>query len=531
MRFKTVFATVAAAVFCWLLPGATGWCLDMDDVGTLLDRAEKHLRLGVVDKGAGRSFEEAQRLVATAEERLTEINPPQAEAQALMLELETVREDVEIFSELYEERFYGLFPLARLISQNLSEDEGFVFTEQLYHPPDVAAVNFAIHGILNQIGKYSHPHVVITSRSVDRHLENIVLEALLRDRRSTPIGRRTLVRALSREDLKAFDRGEIDIHLMNNMLNALNLVDLMLVTVDKPAELAGITTRRVSGDYYIRGEVVQGSPVDASPIIRGESFEFFGFARDRRDQLPFIIGTGMFLLTVAMVWAAMTPWGLEKPLRIFYRLFIGVVLFVYGLLFIIIAVALLRKIIPDSTSMANQAMWWPAVLGYCTILTGGLFAWIGQALLTDVIPGARGGRAVGAIFGIVALGTCTYFIMPMLLLDGSLGFVNVIPTVLSCVSLAVVFGLAARTGPPVPHYFMAGPLLIAPLAGSWMLKAVPEQLWALAGICGFLCLVAGVRHRIMVARGMEEKEPSAEEAAQADKEILVRLSKKIMKRD
>lgn len=418
-----------------------------------------------------------------------------------------------------------------MISQKKTEDEGFAFTEQLYHPPDVAAVNFALHGFLKQIGTHNHPHVLITSRPTDRQLENVVLDALLRDGRSSPIGSRMLVRKMRQDDLEALDRGEIDPSLVNRIISALNLSDMILVTVDKPAALQDATVRRVRGDYYIRGEVVQGSPVDASPTILGQRFEYFGFARDRRNQHLHIIGTSLLLLLLAVTWATITPWRLKERLKLFYRLSIGIVLFVFGRLFIIVVVAMLRRIIPESTAMAASAMWWPAVLGFCTILAGGFVAWMGQAFLTDIVPGARGERAVGAIFGLVALGACSYFVTPMLLLDGSYGFYNIIPLILSCVSLAVLFGFSARAGPPVPHYFMVGPFLLSLVAGSLILGAQPKQLWTMTGLSGFLYFTAWVRHRIKVAHGTEELKPSAEDAAQADMQRLIKLGKKIMKKE
>jgi hypothetical protein len=530
MRINIFFILAIFTVSILFFNISSGWGTESDEIRGLLDRAEAYIQIGVVDKGAGRSFEEAMRLVKTAGELQAKLDPSRAKTKTLALEIETIRKEIEIFSELYEERFYGVFPLARLISQKLSEDEGFAYTEQLYHPPDVAAVNFAMHGLLNQIDNHNHPHVVITSRPSDHHLENVVLEALLRNGRSTPISSRRLVRELSQDDLDAFNRGEIDLPFIDRMLTALNLVDMIMITVDKPAEPEDATARRVRGDYYIRGEVVQGSTVDASPIVLGESFEYYGYARDRRNQHGLIVGTDLLLLLLAIVWAVITPWLLHKPLKMFYRISIGIGLFIYGRIFIIVVVAVLRKAIPDSTSMAASAIWWPAVLGYCAILAGGLLAWIGQALLSIYLPSILGERAVGSIFGLVALGVCSYFVTPLLLLDGSHGFYNIIPLVLLSTSLAVLFGFAARTGPPVPHYFMVGPLLIAPLAGTVILRALPEHLWPLVGLSGLLCLAALVRHRIMVARGTEELEPSAEEAAEADQQRLIKLGKKLVKK-
>ncbi|MGB5392004.1 MAG: hypothetical protein WBP10_17645, partial [Thermoanaerobaculia bacterium] len=147
-----------------------------------------------------------------------------------------------------------------------------------------------------------------------------------------------------------------------------------------------------------------------------------------------------------------------------------------------------------------------------------------------IVPGARGARAVGSMFALVALGAGSYFVAPLLLLDGSRGFANLLPFVLASVSLAMLFGLAARTGPPVPHYFTIGPLLVAPLVGVCLLTASPGLLWAMVALNGFLCLAAWVRHRYALAHGTEEPEPSPEEAAQTDQERIVKLGQHLTKK-
>lgn len=529
MRIKFLFHKTILVVCGFLLSVGTVQGSESVDIVKLLDQAENLLKVGVVDKGAGRSFEEAGQLVEIAAERLAGLDPSLPETRVLTSEMEAVRENIKIFSELYEDRFFGVLPLARLISRKLVDNEGFAFTEQLYHPPEVAAVNFAMRGFLNQVGNHDHPHVFITSQPVDRHLETVVLEVLLRDGRSTPIGRRKIVRVIDEEGLDAFARGEIDAKLVDRFLSALNLVDLIVITVDTPEEPDRTTVRRVRGDYYIKGEVVQGSLVDASPVVLTERFEYYGFARDRRSQHWLIKITELLMLLLAMACSSLVPWGLKEPLRIFYRLSIGFVLFLYGHFFTLAVVTLLRRFIPESSAMAASALWWPGSLGVIVILGSGLLAWIAQAFLTDIIPGERGERAVGTIFGLSSLGSCSYFVTPMLLLDGISGVANVIPLVLASVSVAALFGFAARTGPPVPHYFMSGPLLLAPMAGISILMASPKNLWTVAGVNAIFCLFAWIRHRLMVRHGTEELEPSPEEAVQVDQQILVKLSKKIIK--
>ncbi|MGB5173236.1 MAG: hypothetical protein WBQ30_00705 [Thermoanaerobaculia bacterium] len=504
---------------------------DSSGVDDLLDRAEALLRLGVAEKGASRAFEESLDLVEIAAKSLAETDLSPAERRALLLEIEAVREDLELLIELYEERFYGVFPLARLIIPTLLTDEGLGLTEQLFHPPEVAAVEIAARRLSNQIGSRDQPGVVFRSSPADRRLENVTSEVLLRDGRSNPILRRGLVAALSAEELDAFDRGEIDLQMIDRLLATVDAVSLVVVTVGPSVEIDdGGVTILLRGDLYLPGEVVQGSAVGASLVVRTASYVSFGSVRDRRDQFWPILGTELLLLVLAIAWAVRVPWSVGQPLTMFYRFAIGTALFLFGRTFVVVAVLLLRRVIPDSSAMVAAAWWWPALLGLLAILGGGLVAWIGQAWLTDIVPGARGARAVGSMFALVALGAGSYFVAPLLLLDGSRGFANLLPFVLASVSLAMLFGLAARTGPPVPHYFTIGPLLVAPLVGVCLLTASPGLLWAMVALNGFLCLAAWVRHRYALAHGTEEPEPSPEEAAQTDQERIVKLGQHLTKK-
>ena len=519
MHFIKIYFRIFVFICGVLLSATASSATDSSEVNELLDQAEALMHMGVADKGASRSFEVAGALVERAADRFKELDLSPDESRSLSLELEAVQQDLRILTELYAERFYGIFPLVRLISSTSLEDEGLAFTEQMDHPPDAAAVETATRKLLNQIEKYRHPHIVVTSVPADRRLENVVSELLLRDGRSTPQSRRALIAALSEEDLAALDRGEINSQLVDRLNAALDSVNLIVLTVGQPAVLDNASVRSLQGDYYIHAK-----------SVRSESFEHFGFARDRRDQLRSIKVASLLLFVLAVAWSAFVPWSPTKPMKIFTRVIIGAAFFIFGRVFITVAVTFLRKTIPDSSAMIAAAWWWPALVGLLAIIGGGLVAWIGVAMLSNKLPGARGARAVGSMFALVALGACTYFVTPLLLLDGSRGLVNLVPFVATSVGLAVVFGLAARTGPPVPHYFTVGPLLLAPLAGISLLMASPRLLLVVTALTAVLCLAAWIRHRVKLTRGTEEPEPSAEEAALADQQKLINISQKITRK-
>jgi len=72
--------------------------------------------------------------------------------QRLGREIAAIDENLDLLVELYEDRFFGVFPLVRLAIPFLLADEGFALTEQLFHSPKEAAVRSATKALLNQIG-------------------------------------------------------------------------------------------------------------------------------------------------------------------------------------------------------------------------------------------------------------------------------------------------------------------------------------------------------------------------------------------
>lgn len=495
-----------------------------------LDRVELLLRLGVVEKGAGQSFEEASDLLRAAREHLALPGLTAEDRQELEREIAAVEENLDLLVEIYEDRFFGVFPLVRFTIPFLLTDEGFAFTEQLFHPPEEAAVRSATRALLNQIGTFFHPHVVIRSLSNDRRLEILAFENLLQGGRTTPHTRREIIEALSETELGSFDRGEFDPEIVDHLRIAFDAANLLVLTFAAPVEFDDVFAIPLRADYYIPGETVQGAQTDATLEIITESARYLGFARDRRDQSRPIIGLQLLLLVLAAVWATQVQWSLRRTMPAPFRMAIGLALFVAGRIITITTVYLLQRVTPDPSAMAAASWWWPASLGLMAVVGGGMVVWIGQARLTNIVPGARAAPAVGSIFALTAMGSSSYFVSPLLLFDSSHGSTNLAALVIASISLAYLFGLAVRTGPPVPLYFAIGPLVLAPMLGVVLATVSSALLWVSVIASGALALAAWLRHRWAVAHGTEEPEIDPAAAAAADQKRLTELQEKFKKK-
>lgn len=367
---------------------------------------------------------------------------------------------------------------------------------------------------------------------MSRKSEVIAFDVLARAGATIPVSRRDLVKAIKPSQLAAFDAGNMNQQTILHIMNALNAESLIVAKLAQDTGSGlGLVKFTLRGDHYLRGEAVQGSPLEASPVLRVGTIVSYGSILDRRLQFWPIVLVECLLLLISVIWASGIHWSLERRLSIFYRVMIGLGLFAFGRFFALASVFMLNRIAPSPEALLTAAWWWPCLLGLLIILGSGCVAWVAQAQITNVIPGVRGARAVGTIFGLSALGGMSQFVAPVLLLEEAAGYAVLIPFFLCGLMLAVLFGFAVRTGPPVPHYFAFGPLLIGSFIGFALLKVSSALLWMVTLATSVLCVAAVIRHFYAVARGVEEPELSSEAAAEADTERLMKLSKRLARKD
>ena len=525
-------STVLGVMFALplLLASAMATATGAAEVHSLLNQAESQLALGIAEKGAGDGLEKAMDLVAQAETTIQRAAPTQREKAGLQREARELREQLEVMIELYQDRFYAAYPLTRLLLPTLLKDEGFAVEEQLFHPPEIAAVEVAARKFSSKVAGIDTPKIVVRSQPGDVVLENVALSTLSMEGATIPINRRALFRTLGSDGLAEFDAGNITQSMLTRLMSSLNTESLLVATVQQGAgNKDDLVMYGLLGHLYLRGEALSGSPADASPAVRVSAISSWGMVVDRRAQFwpILLLEAGMLLAAIGI--AARTRWSVLQPLKPLYRMAVGAGLYVYGRGFIIAVITLMGSRAPDPSDMVAAGWWWPALLGLNIVVLPGLLAWLGQARMTEVIPGSRGARAVGTIFGLSALGCASYFVAPILLMQETAGYLSLALFVFSCVGLAILFAFAVRTGPPVPLWFAPAPLLVAPLLGTALLMLDIGWLAGIAAVTTLLYLAATARHRYAVAHGIEEPEPSEEAAAEADQERLMKLRAKLKK--
>lgn len=493
----------------------------------LLDRAETQIWLGIANKGASDAFEEGLELVEQASVLLDSSNLPVPRQRHLEMQVDDVREQLEVLIDFHDDRFFGFYPLARLLQPTLLAEEGLAVTEQLFHPPEIAAIEIAARKFSDAVVNVDIPRVVIRSTPRNTTLENVAHSALARGSTTVPVSRRNLLKVLGTKGMESFDAGQTNSDMLVKIMFELNVESLIVLDIS-PGVGNGkdLVKYALRGDLYQHGEAIQGSGLDATPALRVARIVSFGTVLDRRDQFWPIILLQSALLIAAALFATRIHWSTERQLNPLLKAGFGICLFAIGRGFSIACIVFLGRIGPDPNALVAATWWWPCLLGLSTVLLSGLAARLGQARLTDVVPGIRG-RAVGTVLGLTALGGASYFIAPVLLMDQSDGYLRIALYTGNAVAIAILFAYAVRSGPPVPTYFAIGPLLLAPALTSSLLMGFSQGLWTVTVLTVVLYASATVHHRYAAAHGTEEQASDAEDPSQVDQERLDRIAKKL----
>jgi hypothetical protein len=203
-----------------------------DDVKLLIDRAETQMWLGISNKGSTDAFEDGLTRLEEAS-ALVDSSDLSADTRSILRrQIREVQEQLEMLVDLYGDRFYGGFPLARLLVPTLLTEEGFAVTEQLFHPPAVAAIEVAGRGFSAKIDFIDVPRVVFRSMPRDPLLENVAFSVLAREGKTIPVNRRGLLRVLGPDGLAAFDAGDIDAEMIARIMASLDVESLIVATIE-----------------------------------------------------------------------------------------------------------------------------------------------------------------------------------------------------------------------------------------------------------------------------------------------------------
>ena len=233
--------------------------------------------------------------------------------------MQLLREDLTFNLERSRERFYGAFPLARVMQPFPLMLQSEDLIETVLPEPAIEAVGAATERVVTEIVRIQHPQVVFRSVPPNRGFENEAMRVFNTANAPYANSRADLASALTAEDLESFDRGDLQSGVIGRLMEALGATDLLVLTVIEGVLLPDGNMVVLKGAFFEDGSE---APTD--------TFVHMGFARGRRHQVRWMFAAQLILFVVALVVAGSTRWSVSTPWPMIQRIAMGASFFMLG---------------------------------------------------------------------------------------------------------------------------------------------------------------------------------------------------------
>jgi hypothetical protein len=418
-------------------------------IRSALLHAEADLRIGLAEAGDLRVFRRGLARLDAAEQRLVAARP--GEPSGLPNEdLHRLRLALSNQEAIARTKFFGVFPLARLVGLSPFLHEEATGNFELYRDPAALAVRRAIAP--TALASWKLPEQfdsVLTSLPRDVRLENEAQASLAGALSVFVRSHAEVARALSPPDLAAFEAGEVTLSARAALARAFGSSRLMVVTLRRVDVVDGDWLYRADGRIY--------GPNQEMP---GQSFSSFGLARDRRGAWPSLVAAHGLLLALAValhVWL----WR-PQPGRSRFSGHVAaaaLVAFVVGAAVTWLLMPTLASLKPDGSAPAALAWWWPSLTGAGLLLGPALLYRIARPRLGALGPllGIEGSTA--PLLAGAALGACACLSVPLFLFLENRAWTLLLPVSLAGAAGAYLMGRCIGPIDPLPLRDTAVPVV------------------------------------------------------------------------
>ncbi len=473
-----------------------------DQVAAAIQHAETYYLLSVTEQGDVPASQAALRELEHAEELLQQETLPPAETDQISRHITALKSDLQDQIGVMRRSLEGVFPLTGFLTSSLFADSGPTAIYRLIDDPAIKATKKAAADLVARTTELEKkqaqlPVVFVYAAPPDAppgsalpaedndpdRLRARTLEHAARQMfRGSP---QFLVKTHSeveealapagiemvRQARNDFRAGHITPAVEERLLQAFR-PRLLLVVIQQADTIPGVS-------YYR----LEGRLLDASKA-RQETFSTFGFGRDRRDRLDWIVWANAALLVIAyaayalIVYSHRTMAGGRSWTAM---LLLPVVAFVVGRTLPYAVSPLLGSIrLPPGTPAL--ASFWIACLAGLGFLAAPLLAyWLASPWFAALWPSLNPGNRGGALFAAMGAGIAAYLAGPMLLYSDGHPLLDV--TLMSVIALVLAY-LLGRTldySDPLPASLALVPLVLAMPAGAALLHAETMGLAIVAG--------------------------------------------------
>ena len=475
-----------------LLGGASGVHGDegRDRVQQLIQHADTYYWFGLAEQGNIEAFQKGITLLDEAERRLVSGTVPDSTAVASRREIAGLREDFLGQMDVSHDTLYGLFPLVRLLAPSLFVDSFATGTFELVDDPDVIAATQAAMALVQSVfGKWNTKaqlDVVFGSTPRNPSLENEVLYVFNTSSRFFVHNYREVSAALTPQHLRGFQALSPEPGAVQDLLTELGLNEVLVVTIRKLDSVDGDRLYRLDGMLYRQGQ--------DRPIHR---FFHYGFCRDRRSQLGYIVAWNLVLLAAAIATFLIHEWWrLRERFQVLPALWVVVAGFLLGRVSPWIELPVLRPFAPLPETLAVLSFWWPCLIGIALFsLPVVALRFVCLRIKSLLYDGGTAGSALemkgrmGAVAAVIGFGVCGYLAGPAhLALQADA--LSLLPALLLMAAATTwILGRSLEGQGYLPEVAGVSTVILLGVLGAAYSHGVPQSMWTGAGIAVVLLAI------------------------------------------
>lgn len=454
---RTRLVLVAVGSFC--LWSSSIAATEPDQVRELIKHADTYYWLGMQEGGNIQAFERGLQFLDEAEGRLGSKSIAEEEKHALDSQIANSRIDLEQQKEIFLHRFYGAFPLVRLLKPSLFSDENVTGSYVLVDNPEAVAVRRTVGSLCKEVFGfwYQYPqfNVVFTSVPHNVELENEALFTFNLQDRFYVQNLRAVGTVLTPEELIAFQSGIVSPQAMQKMCDAFGVPYLLAVVVRELDKVDGIVFVQAEGYFYHSA----GGKIDHT-ILK------FIATRDKRTEFWEILTINVLLLILAIVlYGFVYRRKPDRDLSHIKLLFVPIASFAVGRFlpwFILPAIAAFQ---PEPETTFRLSFWWTLIMGAALFLGPALFYKLFSVRLAKYFPVLNVDGQGGGVFAIVAMGVCGYLAGPEILVQGSSAWPSIALMTAAGAATCFVLGKSLDRSDPFPMSRTVVSVVLAPVLG------------------------------------------------------------------
>jgi len=516
---------------CWLVIGvfsviAWNQSTNAADVLTLVEageqvelelkHAETYYWFGMAEQGNMSAFHKGLRHLKRASDSVDKGGFPTEQRGQFVARIEGLRTDLVEQIEIAHDTLYGVFPLSRFLARSIFADSVSLKTFEVIDDPNVMAATFAAKNLaLVTIEQWRQRHqldVVFTSMPRNPQLENEALYVFNSHPKFFVHNLREVTDALSPSQLVEFQLGNVTPEIQAAMLEAFQLRDLLVVTVQR--------VDVIDDDYFY---ILAGAIYHERDVKPTHNFAVMGFSRDRNAQLWPILATNLVLLglTYLAFWLqakARRKAGTRTTPTTFIVL--PLLVFTVGRCSPWFFAPILGGIAPIPETLAIVSFWVPAVAGTILTVVPMMLAWLVANRLKKRWPTFRiEGRALSVFLGIGA-GAVGYLAALLFLYVPHEAWFILFPALFGVGGIALLMARAVEQVDRSPIGVVVIPALLSLLLGIALFQALAA--WTLVGavtivVAAAIPVVADLRRRpaigLLARRARESASPDRSDPA------------------